>query len=167
MKRVLYIFVLLLMFSSCASFKNNATADNASSPFVGKWMWQPKGEKGISCLYIGERNDSLLISVYGKFRYAWLFVPYEGADGTMQADISLPMPDGKKVEGVYSHSPVGSNSEPRYKKVSLKLRNENTLVWNVELNDDINIPDHMVFKRESHKNYSFFKKPNFVYKGVK
>ena len=85
----------------------------------------------------------------------------------MQADISLPMPDGNKVEGVYSHSPVGSNSEPRYKKVSLKLRNENTLVWDVELTDDINIPDHMVFKRESHKNYSFFKKPNFVYKGVK
>ena len=167
MKRVLYIFALALVFSSCASLRNNETAGNESSPFIGKWMWQPKGEKGISCLYIGERNDSLLISVYGKFRYAWLFIPYEGTDGTMQADISMPMPDGNIAEAVYSHSPVGSSGEPRYKKVSLKLRNKNTLVWKVELNDGIEIPDRMVFKRESYKNYKFFKKPNYAYKGVK
>ena len=164
MKRVPYIFALALLFSSCASLRDNGEGDNAASPFIGKWMWQPKGEKGISCLYIGERNDSLLISVYGKFRYAWLFIPYKGKDGTMQADISMPMPDGNRAKAVYSHSPMSKDDNVRYKKISLRLKNKNTLVWKTELSDGINIPKRMVFKRESHKNYRFFEKPHFVYK---
>ena len=53
------------------------------------------------------------------------------------------------------------------KDMKIKLRNKNTLVWKVELNDEIEIPDRMVFKRESHENYRFFKKPNYAYKSVK
>ena len=166
MKNIVTFFAVFLLLAACTSYKNNFDV-NASSPFVGKWLWEPDGEKGISCLYIGERGDSLFISVYGKFPYAWLFLPkYAGdpADEIYSADVCVASPEKEnRVAAVYSYSPTNKKSLPRYSEVSMKLKNKNTLKWKVKLFEDMNVPTKMVFKRESYKNYEFGEKVNFMY----
>lgn len=166
MKPLVAFIAVFLLLIACSSLKYSVEG-KCPSPYVGKWLWEPEGEKGISCLYIGERGDSLFIAVYAKLPYGWLFIPgYFGnpANEIYSPYIYMPRPEkGNKALVVYSHSPTNEKSVPRYQEVSLNLKDENTLEWKVKLSEDINIPTKMVFKRESHNNYKFGEKVPFVY----
>lgn len=166
MKHFITFFATFLLLAACSLLKFNVEGKNPS-PYVGKWMWEPDGEKGISCLYIGERNDSLFIAVYAKLPYAWLFLPGYYGDPTKEIYspyICMQRPQkGNKAVVVYSHSPTNEKSVPRYNEVSLKLKDENTLEWKVKLSEDMNIPTKMVFKRESKRNYKFGPRVPFMY----
>ena len=166
MKHLVTIFAAFLLIAGCVSSKYNVEGKKPS-PYVGKWMWEPEGQKGISCLYVGERNDSLFISVYGKFPWGWYFLPNYAGDPINEiysADICMPLPKkGNRVVVEYSYSPTNIKSLPMYKEVSLTLKDENTLVWKVKLNEEMNIPTKMVFKREGKNNFKFGDKVNFMY----
>ena len=166
MKHFVTFFALFLLLTACSSLKYSVEG-KSPSPYVGKWLWEPDGEKGVSCLYIGERGDSLFIAVYAKLPYGWLFIPgyYDNpANEIYSPYICMPRPKkGNKAVAIYSHSPTNEQSVPRYQGVSLKLKDENTMEWKVELSEEINIPTKMVFKRESYKNYEFGEKVSFVY----
>ena len=95
MKHFVTFFALFLLLTACSSLKYSVEG-KSPSPYVGKWLWEPDGEKGVSCLYIGERGDSLFIAVYAKLPYGWLFIPgYYGnpANEIYSPYICMPRPE--------------------------------------------------------------------------
>ena len=134
--------------------------ESKQSPFVGAWDWREDIDSVQHFrISIGERNDSLLISIGGTFYRGYkLHGPNFGADGKYVAQVRVKKRPSKIIKSKISESLsnfYGSyEDENKYNLVSFELLNDTTMRF--ILNDNKGYwPDTAIMFRRDRKNRKF------------
>ena len=143
MKKYLIIISLIVLAASCKSLINKdyshlydkestyKVKETGQSPFVGTWDWvyDKPGVRNIR-IFIGERNDSLMIGICAVLNYGnWVSTSSCDNDGKTIPDVCIANPKrGNTINAVYCQE--DSRIKVAYfDSVTIKLMNKNTLVF--------------------------------------
>ena len=134
--------------------------ESKQSPFVGAWDWREDIDSVQHFrISIGERNDSLLISIGGTFYRGYkLHGPSFGADREYIADVRVKKRSAKilksKISQIISNFYADYEEEEIYNLVSFELLNDTTMLF--ILNDNKGYwPDTAIMFRRDRKNRKF------------
>ena len=166
MKRnILLLITLFIAFTSI-----NAQDSTKLSPFVGTWDWT-ENIKGVQnfIIYAGEKNDSILITMGGVFRYGKSIHVAETDENNYLIPIVRVIKTNNKIirskisESIsnYFGSP---NDRRKYNDASFELINDTAMLF--ILNDNCYFwPDTALLIKRDRKNHKFSQKENeFPYK---
>lgn len=155
MKKLLSL--LLVLFVATASVFSQTSKQ---SPFVGAWDWSEDIDSVQHFrISIGERNDSLLISIGGTFYRGYkLHGPNFGADHEYIADVRVKKRSAKilksKISQIISNFYADYKEEEIYNLVSFELLNDTTMRF--ILNDKKGYwPDTAIMFRSDRENRKF------------
>lgn len=180
MKKYLIIISLIVLAASCKSLINKdyshlydkestyKVKETGQSPFVGTWDWvyDKPGVRNIR-IFIGERNDSLMIGICAVLNYGnWVSTSsYDNNDKTIP-DVCIANPKrGNTINTVYCQE--DSRIKVAYfDSVTIKLMNKNTLVFLTAGGEYWELPRQMVLKRVNNENMEFSNEIDEVYKEV-
>ena len=180
MKKYLIIISLIVLAASCKSLINKdyshlydkestyKVKETGQSPFVGTWDWvyDKPGVRNIR-IFIGERNDSLMIGICAVLNYGnWVSTSSCDNDGKTIPDVCIANPKrGNTINAVYCQE--DSRIKVAYfDSVTIKLMNKNTLVFLTAGGEYWELPRQMVLKRVNNENMEFSNEIDEVYKEV-
>ena len=176
-KSILDIFLLLLLVVACSTARkdysylytkeSNYDVSGAKvSPFLGKWELLG-GENPGDCIIasIGERNDSLMVSLSYVLNYGRFLDPGgRDANGKTIPDICILLPkSGNTVKGVYSPECSRLKYAP-FASFSIRLIDKNTMVMSTGKGEHSHFtPDTAAYKRVDNQNCEFSHRLDHVY----
>ena len=180
MNRIITVILLVLCLMGCASLKTKKynklyekestykVKESGQSPFVGTWDWvyDKPGVRNIR-IFIGERNDSLMIGICAVVNYGnWVSTSSCDNDGKTIPDVCIANPKrGNTINAVYCQENSRINVA-FFDSVTIKLMNKNTLVFLTAGGEYWELPRQMVLKRVNNENMEFSNEIDEVYKEV-
>lgn len=180
MNRIITVILLALCFTGCASLKTKKynklyekestykVKESGQSPFVGTWDWvyDKPGVRNIR-IFIGERNDSLMIGTCAVLNYGnWVSVSSWDNDGKTIPDVCIANPKrGNTINAVYCQEDSRIKAA-NFDSITIKLMNKNTLVFLTAGGEYWELPRQMVLKRVNNENEVFSEEIDEVYKEI-
>ena len=173
MKKAVIILCSLALLSitltAGSSYTSQPGDDKAVSPFVGTWDWEFNSpDKNSFCIWIGERNDSLLICMGGVFYGGRkIHMPDFDIDGNFITMVKIAMPKGnfaksKICDEISSYCEQGNR---RYYDISFELLSDTAMRF--ILNDNKGYwPDTAIMIRRDRINAKFSNEEEmYIYRG--
>lgn len=160
MKRNILSLALLLAFIGI-----NAQENTKQSPFVGTWDWT-ENIRGVQnfMVYASERNDSILITMGGVFRYGNnIHVAETDDNNDFIPIVRVAKKNNKIIRSKISESTSnffsGPSKKGKYNDVTFELLNDTTMLF--ILDDNCYFwPDTALLIRRDNKNRKFSQEEN-------
>ena len=150
-----HIFILLFAFMvSCKSLKHEyysglcekestyKVKETGQSPFVGTWDWvYDKPGVRNTRIFIGERNDSLMIGFHIVSNYGnWTYISLSDDNDCFIPDVSFFIPKEKNTINLAFCNECSKYDEPILDSIQIKLIDNKTLVWSTKKSELFGMP---------------------------
>ena len=177
MKKYIIIISLVILAASCKSlidkdyshlYEKESTykiKSEGQSPFVGRWQWV-RNKNGVrsALIDIGERNDSLMIGIRSILDYGnRIHCTEKDGKGLYIPEICIAIPKGQNTINAVFCRECSMSGYHLFDSVTIKLMDNNTLVWSTKKSEAFYVPMQMVLKREHDKNTKFSHNIEAVY----
>ena len=177
MKNLFTIVFLFLCLLGCSSLKTKKYSklyekestykikSEGQSPFVGRWQWV-RNKNGVrsALIDIGERNDSLMIGIRSILDYGnRIHCTEKDGKGLYIPEICIAIPKGQNTINAVFCRECSMSGYHLFDSVTIKLMDNNTLVWSTKKSEAFYVPMQMVLKREHNKNTKFSHNIEAVY----
>ena len=180
MNKIITAILLVLSLMGCASLKTKKYSklyekestykvkETGQSPFVGTWDWvYDKPGVRNTRIFIGERNDSLMIGFHIVSNYGnWTYISLSDDNDCFIPDVSFFIPKEKNTINLAFCNECSKYDEPILDSIQIKLIDNKTLVWSTKKSELFGMPYQLVLKRENSENMKFSHIIEWVYKEV-
>ena len=139
--------------------------DSNQSPFIGRWQWvcNKKGVRNV-LIDIGERNDSLMVGICSILDYGnRIHCTEKDGKGLYIPEICIAIPKEQNTINAVFCEECSSSGYHLFDSTTIKLMDDNTLVWCTKKSEAFYVPMQMVLKREHNENKKFSHNIEAVY----